>query len=230
MTRAIYFDTETTGIKSEKDRIIEIAAYCSTSDTSFSTLINPQCPIPQEATNIHNITDEMVSNAPTFEKVAHEFINFCKGPCALIAHNMDAFDKLFLEAEFNRAGIEVPSNWLFVDTLKWSRRYRPDLPRHSLQFLREIFEIEENNAHRALDDVIILHKVFTQMIDDLDIAVVHELLNTKKLLHVMPFGKHQGKPLTSVPKSYFEWLKTSGAFDKVANKELEESLKQLNLL
>ncbi|NGX30730.1 MAG: DNA polymerase III PolC-type [Chlamydiae bacterium] len=228
--RAVYFDTETTGVKFNKDRVIEMAAYCATTNQSFSTLINPECPIPKEAQAIHHISDEMVKEAPTFEKVVHEFINFCSGDVALIAHNMDAFDKLFLEEEFRRVGVSVPESWLFVDTLKWARRYRPDLPKHSLQFLREVFEIEQNNAHRALDDVIILHKVFSEMIDDLPIHKVYELLNTKRRLQVMPFGKHQGKPLHQVPKDYVNWLKTSGAFDKPTNQELQESLEHLGLL
>ncbi len=42
-----------------------------------------------------------------------------------------------------------------------------DLPRHSLQFLREVYGIEKNNAHRALDDVVVLYEVFQKMVDDL---------------------------------------------------------------
>jgi len=225
--RAIYFDTETTGIRPDKDRIIEIAAYDAHLDTTYSSLINPQIPIPEEASRIHGITDEMVGEAPTFAEVAKQFTHFCSGEVALIAHNNDAFDRPFLHHELHRAGQGMPDNWLFIDSLKWSRRYRSDLPKHSLQFLRETFEIEANQAHRAMDDVVILYKVFSQMIGDLDMYTIHKLLTERRLLRHMPFGKHQGKPLDQVPKSYVRWLKESGALDKKNNDELVYSFEKL---
>src|SRR5437016_1356762 len=144
--RAIFYDTETTGIRSEKDRVIELAAYDPERGCSFEQLINPGCPIPAEATAIHHITNEMVAQAPTFGEVSDAFIQFCEGDVVLIAHNNDAFDLHFMKAEFNRCGQQMPS-WKFLDSLKWARRYRKDLPRHTLQFLREIYGISANNAH-----------------------------------------------------------------------------------
>ena len=227
--RAIFYDTETTGIRAERDRIIEIAAYDPVEDRSFERLINPKCPIPAEASNIHHITDDMVANAPTFDIVAKEFIEFCQGDVVLVAHNNDSFDYHFLKNEFGRNGVEMPS-WKFMDSLKWARRYRNDLPRHTLQFLREVYEIEANNAHRALDDVIVLHKVFSYMTDDLSVEEIFSLITKPREIHHMPFGKHQGKPLNSLPKDYVAWLAGSGAFDKAENQELKQSLVKLGLV
>lgn len=227
--RAIFYDTETTGIRSDKDRIIEIAAYDPVLDRSFVQLVNPGCPIPSEATAIHHITDAMVAEAPSFASVSQDFIQFCEGDIVLIAHNNDAFDYHFLKAEFSRYNISMPT-WKFLDSLKWARRYRTDLPRHTLQFLREIYSIEANNAHRALDDVLILHKVFSYMTDDLTIEEVYQLLNRPRELHHMPFGKHQGTPLKNLPKDYLKWLKGSGALDKPENSELKLSLEKLEVL
>ena len=64
--RPIFYDTETTGVRPDKDRIIEIAAFDPERDKTFCTLINPNCPIPPEASAIHNISDEMVKDAPSF--------------------------------------------------------------------------------------------------------------------------------------------------------------------
>ncbi len=227
--RAIYYDTETTGTKPGKDRIIELAAYDPSNDKTFCTLIHPGCPIPAESTAVCNITDEMVKNAPPFAQIIDDFLAFCEGDVVLIAHNNDSFDKLFMEDEFKRSSRILPS-WPFIDTLKWSRKYRPDLPRHSLQFLREAYKIEANQAHRALDDVIILHRVFSQMIDDLDLATVIHLLSQKQDLTRMPFGKHQGKTLSEVPRDYVEWLDTSGALDKKENAELRGAFVTLGIL
>ena len=118
----------------------------------------------------------------------------------------------------------------FLDSLKWARRYRPDLPRHSLQFLREIYGFPANNAHRALDDVIILAQVFGCLIDDLPIDKVLELMQTKRKLKTMPFGKHKGEALESLPKSYLKWLAGTGALDKEGNEELKYSLEALGAL
>lgn len=228
--RPIYFDTETTGTRFDKDRIVEIAAYDPQEDRTFVSFINPGIPIPAEASAIHNITDDMVAESPSFASVGASFAEFCGEHAILIAHNNDSFDKLFLHAEFNRSGLTAPAQWKYLDTLKWSRKYRPDLPRHSLQSLRELFGIPPNQAHRALDDVIVLHKVFSMMIDDLPIATVLELLQTSAAITRMPFGKYQGKPLEEVPKDYFQWMHKNGAFDKPDNAALKAQLEKMGIL
>lgn len=227
--RPIYYDTETTGIKPDKDRIIEIAAYDPVKDQTFHTLINPNIPIPPDASAIHHITDDMVKNAPPFKEAIQGFINFCLDDVVLIAHNNDAFDLPFIRAEFERNQIDLP-NWPYIDSLKFARKYRPDLPRHSLQHLREYHGIPANQAHRALDDVIILHRVFTEMIDDLSVELILELMNEKQILRHMLFGKHRGKPLKEVPGSYVRWLHENGALDKPGNEELKEAFLELGML
>jgi len=227
--RPIYYDTETTGVKADKDKIIEIAAYDPYNDRSFVSLVNPQMPIPPESTQIHNITDAMVANAPSFAEVGKQFVAFCSGDVALIAHNNDAFDKLFLEAEYARASLELPK-WDYVDSLKWARKYRPDLPRHSLQHLREVFGIPPNQAHRALDDVMVLHKIFSQLIGDLPMETVLELMRVETTLRHMPFGKHKGLLLQDVPAHYIRWLADNGALDKADNALLKKSFEKLGLL
>jgi DNA polymerase-3 subunit epsilon len=227
--RPIYYDTETTGIRTDKDKIIELAAFDPIENRTFVQLINPGCPIPPEATAIHKITNEMVSNAPTFKEVGEAFLAFCPTDTVLIAHNNDSFDRPFLESEFKRAKVTFPT-FRYIDTLKWARKYRPDLPRHTLQSLREVYGFHANQAHRALDDVIILHQVFSAMIDDLAIEKVIELLSLSHTLTRMPFGKHQGKPLSEVPRDYVAWLASSGAFDKPDNSQLRDSFEKLGLL
>lgn len=223
----IYFDTETTGIKTDKDLIIEIAAYDPINKRTFERFVNPGIPIPAESTAICHITNEMVANAPSFKQVGQEFIDFCGPDAILIAHNLDSFDFPILRAECARNNLTLPA-WRTIDTLKWARKYRPDLPRHALQYLREVYGMESNNAHRALDDVMMMAGIFSQMIDDLSFETVLELLSVQQTLTHMPFGKHQGKPLSEVPKDYLKWLAGSGAFDKEENKVLKESLEKLN--
>ena len=176
-----------------------------------------------------HLTNEMVADAPSFKEVAPKFIDFCGDDAVLIAHNLDSFDLPILTSECLRNEIELPK-WLTLDTLKWARKYRRDLPRHALQYLREVYDFPANNAHRALDDVMMLYGIFSKMIDDLPIETVLELLSVQKELTHMPFGKHQGKPLSKVPKDYIKWLSGSGAFDKEENKPLKEVFEKLELL
>lgn len=227
--RTIYYDTETTGVRSDQDRIIEIAAYDATLDKTFCQLINPGIPIPKEATQIHRISDDMVKDAPSFKEAGQAFIDFCGTDVVLIAHNNDSFDVLFLRNEAQRHALILP-NWHFLDSLKWSRKYRSDLPRHTLQHLREEYGILPNQAHRALDDVIVLHRIFSTMIDDLPIETVLKLMSKTTQLERMPFGKFQGRPLSEVPKEYISWLKSSGAFDKPDNAQLKEAFLKLGMI
>ncbi len=222
--RFIYYDTETTGIRPDKDKITEIAAYDVERDLSFNELVNPGMPIPLESSQITGITDDMVKDKPLFAEVGARFLEFCEGDVVLIAHNNDAFDIKFLQNEFAFANIPFPE-FKYIDTLKWARKYRSDLPRHALQYLREVYGLEANNAHRALDDVIMLKNLFTLMTDDLPPATIYRLSQQKgPRLRKMPFGKHRGVPLEKVPSSYLKWLASSGALDKPDNAELKEAL------
>ncbi|MCH9811628.1 DUF3820 family protein [bacterium] len=228
--RAIYYDTETTGLKPDSDKIIEIALYDATKKTSLCSFVNPGMPIPAESTSITGITDAMVKDAPSFKEVAEQMIEFCEGEVVLIAHNNDNFDKHFLKAEFAAAKVSLP-NYPYIDTLKWARKYRPDLPKYSLQYLRELYGVDANNAHRALDDVMVMKEVFEKMIGDLSIEEVFRLLHQKSgPITQMPFGKHRGTPLSKVPKNYLSWLSKSGALDKEDNLELKSTLEKLALI
>lgn len=226
----IYYDTETTGIRTDKDRIIEIAAFNPLTKESFVSFVNPGIPIPPECIKISHITDDMVQDAPPFKEVAPRFFEFCGHNAVLIAHNNDTFDKLILQNECKREGIEMPQ-CTFFDTLKWARKYRPDLPKHSLQYLREIYGVAQNNAHRALDDVMVLYEIFSQMTDDLPFHTVLDLLSQKEpLLKTMPFGKHKGVLLSKVPGHYLKWLHGSGALDKPDNEPLKKTLFEMGII
>ena len=68
------------------------------------------------------------------------------------------------------------------------------------------------------------------MTDDLPIDKVLELMNKPQQQNRMPFGKHAGKKLEDVPKSYLSWLRDNGAFDKQENHELRDRLQELGRL
>jgi DNA polymerase III subunit epsilon len=103
------FDLETTGINLSSDRIVEIAIIKIMPDSSVQRkrkLLNPEMPIPPQATEVHGITNEMVKDAPTFKQAANEIKQFIDG-CDLAGYNSNRFDVPILMEEFLRAGIEI---------------------------------------------------------------------------------------------------------------------------
>ncbi|MDP3938850.1 MAG: 3'-5' exonuclease [Deltaproteobacteria bacterium] len=100
----VFFDTETTGTDPRQDRIVEFAAVKLHPDgrrETMRTLVNPKEPIPREASAIHGITDEAVSDAPTFGEVAADILKFIDG-CDLAGYNVVKFDVPLLRKELER--------------------------------------------------------------------------------------------------------------------------------
>ena len=94
----VVFDIETTGFSEIEDRIIEIGAVKVENGEiteKFSCFVNPEIPIPFEIVNLTGITDEMVLEAETIEKVLPDFLTFCEGS-VLVAHNA-GFDVGFIK-------------------------------------------------------------------------------------------------------------------------------------
>jgi DNA polymerase-3 subunit epsilon len=108
LTKAIvFFDLETTGANVTQDRIVEIAALRidpSGEEIEKHWLVNPGIPIPPVTTSIHGITDKDVENAPSFENIANEVLDFFKGS-DLGGYNHIKFDVPLLMEEFNRVNI-----------------------------------------------------------------------------------------------------------------------------
>ena len=147
----VVFDIETTGLNSSKDRITEIGAVKLRNGEvidRYSSLVNPQIPIPGFITKLTGITDAMVKEAPTIETVLPEFLKFSKG-CALVAHNA-SFDIGFIRHYLHRIGVEL--NNPIIDTLELSRQMFPELRRHKLNIVAKHLGIELKNHHRAVDD------------------------------------------------------------------------------
>jgi DNA polymerase III epsilon subunit family exonuclease len=144
------FDLETTGCSQYRDRIVEIAAVRVDLDgglSRFSSLVNPGVRIPQQAVNVHGITDEMVKDAPRFHDAAYKFLDFARGS-KLVAHNA-RFDLSFLQESLFREGLPLWQGGSY-DSIVLVRKAYPGLHSYSLQSLRVEFALdEEGQAHRA---------------------------------------------------------------------------------
>jgi DNA polymerase-3 subunit epsilon len=105
----VFFDLETTGTNIATDRIVEISVVKVMPDGEEITRtrrINPEMPIPAEATAVHHITDEDVKDCPTFRQVAKSLCEFMVG-CDFCGFNSNRFDIPLLAEEFLRAGVDV---------------------------------------------------------------------------------------------------------------------------
>lgn len=160
----VVFDLETTGISSYHDDIIEISAVKVRGGKefdTFSTLVNPQRPIPKSATQVNGITDAMVADVPILEDVLPDFLQFIKG-FILVGHNIGSFDLKFLNAATEEFyGTSVPND--YVDTLYMARRCLPELEHHRLGDVAEYFNISTKGAHRALNDCRMNHLCYEEM-------------------------------------------------------------------
>ena len=158
------FDLETTGISAYTDNIIEISAIKVKNgivQDTFSTLVNPERPIPLQATRVNGITDEMVANAPCIRETMAAFLEFV-GKDILVGHNIQSFDMKFIYREVEALFQETISND-FIDTLHMARECLPELQHHRLTDLASYFGINSEGAHRALNDCVMNQKCFEEM-------------------------------------------------------------------
>lgn len=167
MSRAILFDTETTGLDPlEGDRIIEIAALELVRDLpsgrQFHRLIDPERDIPEEATRVHGFTRGDLIGRPRFMEIVDEFLEFI-GDAPLIAHNA-SFDFSFLDAEFARLGLPRLAPARMIDTLALAKARFPGMP-NSLDALCRRFSIDlsERRTHNALLDCRLLAEVYVEL-------------------------------------------------------------------
>ncbi|KAL9332463.1 hypothetical protein ACSQ67_002073 [Phaseolus vulgaris] len=180
----IVFDIETTGLSREKERIIEIAFRDleGGENSTFQTLINPQCKVPNS--HIHGITTQMVNkpDVPRMEDLIPILLQYVRsrekpgGHVLFVGHNARCFDVPFIMNELRRYSMNIPSNWLFLDTLPLARELMKSggtkLSSTSLPALRDLYGIKvDGSAHRAMVDVNTLSLVLPRLTRDLKLTL-----------------------------------------------------------
>jgi DNA polymerase-3 subunit epsilon len=170
----VAIDTETTGRDPLSDRIVELAAVIYQGKEIIqrvSWLINPGRPIPQEASEVHKITDADVADKPTFGEVMPAILALLEGKVPL-AYNAE-FDRQFLIAECDRcgsfAGRPVPAlrrNVEWLDPLVWAREIQREEKSRALGDVCQRLGIALDNAHRATDDAEAALKVMIALLPD----------------------------------------------------------------
>jgi DNA polymerase-3 subunit alpha (Gram-positive type) len=159
-------DLETTGFSAVTERITEIGVMKYQDGKvvdEFSCFVNPEKPIPAKVVEVTNITDDMVKDAETIDKVFPKLLEFIKGS-VLVAHNA-SFDVGFLKQNAKVLGYDF--DFTYVDTLTLAQEVFPEFKTYKLGRIAKNLGIKVEVAHRALDDVDTTVKVFEVMIDKL---------------------------------------------------------------
>ena len=159
-------DLETTGLSFRTEKITEVGIIKIRNGEvidEFECFVNPEKPIPQEVVEVTHITDDMVKDAETIDKVIPKIIDFI-GDSVLVAHNAD-FDIGFLKHNFAEYGYSLDNT--YIDTLRLAKVIFPDMKRYKLGLIADKLDIVVEVAHRALDDVKTWVAVFNVMIQKL---------------------------------------------------------------
>lgn len=146
-------DIETTGHSVQVGKITEIAIYVHNGQQitqSFSSLVNPECDIPESITRLTGINNMMVKHAPKFYEIAKTIVELTAGTI-FVAHNV-MFDYSFVRQEFKRLGYDFQRKTLC--TVKLGRKYLPGHRSYSLGNICSDLNIKIEGRHRAAGDAL----------------------------------------------------------------------------
>ena len=166
--REVILDTETTGLNSDNgDRIVEIGCvelvnHVATGAT-YHQYVNPERPMPDEAFQIHGLSEAFLSEFPVMSDIIDEFLEFI-GVAPLVIHNAE-FDLRFLNAELARLEKPALSIERAIDTVRLAREMFPGVS-VSLNALCKRFSVDNSSRsfHGALLDAHLLASVYLELV------------------------------------------------------------------
>jgi len=202
----VAFDLETTGLSSQRDRIIEIGAVILKNGQEvdrFQTFVDPERTLERKIVDLTGITDDMLKGAPKIEEVLPKFLEFV-GDRVLVAHNSD-FDTGFIRAECERLG--YPYSYTAADTLILSQNLLSHLNKFKLDIVSNALSLPEFNHHRAADDSLtcglIMTKLMQKLEEEYDIHTLQDInpamtklrskgrIGDRHARHIILFAKNQ---------------------------------------
>lgn len=180
--REIVFDTETTGLDPlSGDRIVEIGAvelsnHMPTGRT-YHQYVNPLRSISEEVVKVHGLTEEFLSDKPTFEEICDDFMAFIGSDAYLVAHNA-SFDMNFLNYQLKAAGRPTFDESKVIDTLVLARKRFPG-SRVNLDDLCRRFGVDntQRTKHGALLDSELLAEVYLELLGGQEPALLQSGVN-----------------------------------------------------
>ena len=222
-----FFDLETTGINITLDKIVEISilkVFPNGNDKKKTWLVNPEIPISPQATAIHGITNEKVSDKPIFKSISKDVYSWIKDS-DLGGFNSNRFDIPILAEELLRSGIDFDmKNRQSVDvqTIFHKMEQRTLTAAYKFYCNKDL-----KNAHSAEADTLATYEVLKSQLDkysslENDTKFLAEFSTRQKFAdfagfirydsvgdECFSFGKHKGKKVRNVlvdEPGYYGWL------------------------
>lgn len=198
-------DIETTGNGVKGNRITEISIFKYDGHEvidEFTSLVNPQCPIPAFITGLTGIDNDMVRNAPLLEEIIPQ-INAITADTIFVAHSVN-FDYNVIKNEFKLLGHDFSRKKLC--TVRLSRKLLPGYNSYSLGKLTAALGIPLTDRHRARGDahatVLLFHKLLRAENSE---KVFKLFLNSKSQEATLPPGlpKEEYLKLPTTPGVYY---------------------------
>lgn len=162
-TEYCVIDIESTGLSFTEDKIIEVGIVKLKNGKiidTFECFVNPEQQISDLISDITKITNEVVKDAETIDKVMPKMLEFMKGT-VLVAHNAD-FIIGFIK--YNCRQLGLPFDFTYIDTLPLSKAVFPNLSKYKLSAITEKLDIKLEADYSILDGVKALAEVFNEMI------------------------------------------------------------------
>ena len=238
----IFFDLETTGVDTSKDRIVEISMAKIMPDGERivkTRRLNPCMHIPEESTAVHGITDDDVKDCPTFAQVAKSLEQFIRG-CDFGGFNSNRFDLPVLVEEFLRVGIDVDfkrRKFIDVQNIFHKKEQRTLVAAYKFYCDKDLDE-----AHSAEADTLATYEVLLAQLErypdlDNDVDMLAEyssrgetvdyagrIVYNDKGEEVFGFGMYRGRSVCEVFRtepSYYSWM-MNGDFPLYTKKVITE--------
>ncbi|RZK70061.1 MAG: DNA polymerase III subunit epsilon, partial [Pedobacter sp.] len=192
-------DIETTGGYASGNGITEISIQVHDGTCiihNWDTLINPEQYIPSHIESLTGISNEMVVDAPIFDKVAEEIYTLLHDKI-FVAHNVN-FDYSFIRHHLSLAGYNL--NVKKLCTVRLSRKLFPGQSSYSLGKLCGSLQIPLENRHRAGGDAAATAILFSKLLEADSAGIIIQSLAKA--------SKEQALP-PNLSKSYIERLPTN---------------------
>ncbi|MBR2468201.1 MAG: ribonuclease H-like domain-containing protein [Clostridia bacterium] len=160
----VVFDVETTGLDANTCEIIEFGAVKVRDGKmieTFSCLLKPSEPIPDEIIELTGITNEMVANCYGIKDVLQDFYKFTRDS-VLVAYNI-AFDYKFIYLAGAAQGYKFDNQQ--IDAMVLAKNKLKGIKNYKLKTVATALNVSLEGAHRAVNDAIATAEVFVKLVD-----------------------------------------------------------------
>jgi DNA polymerase-3 subunit epsilon/ATP-dependent DNA helicase DinG len=200
----VAIDVEATGLNHIEDEVIEVAAvrFRGTQELEhYTTLIKPSAEIPFKISRLTGITNEMVSDAPSFADIRPALKAFI-GDDPVLGHSVE-YDVRML------AGSGMRLKQASIDTFELASLIVPTVGSFKLGELIRRLDVQLDtvgDAHRALYDARMAHRLFVRLYEILcsrDMALVEEVVRITKFMPQWSLQPIFSQALSDIAKTSF---------------------------